>query len=121
MKIMILEDERIVSAELSISLSRAGYEVASAYTASTGIELGIRWHPTLIISDWNLKCELDGIDVCREVVKVHPDVSLIFMSGRPKESLLEATADLAPLSIIQKPISLDDILVAVEMLEDCPT
>jgi DNA-binding response OmpR family regulator len=66
MKVLIVDDDRVVADVLSFAMRRAGYETILAYDGQTALE---RWQaeaPDLIILDLNLP-RLSGFEVCKRI------------------------------------------------------
>ncbi|QXE23304.1 two-component response regulator [Richelia sinica FACHB-800] len=75
-KILVIDDDRIVQIVLKQALQGQGYEVILASNGKQGIEQAYQHHPAVIICDW-LMDEMDGLEVCR-VIKSEPSLSTTF-------------------------------------------
>lgn len=63
MKILIVEDERVLSRNLERYLSRFGHEICgTAETADQAVELADRHRPEMILMDVRLKDGTDGVE-----------------------------------------------------------
>lgn len=40
---------------------------------------------SVVVSDYNLGCEMDGLDVARHIRKQHPNIPFIFTTGSERE------------------------------------
>lgn len=61
-KIVIVEDELIVAMDLSLRLTRLGYDVIGVFsTAEEALELCGKAQPDLVLMDYMLKGELNGV------------------------------------------------------------
>ena len=81
MKILIIEDEKLLAESLSILLTRKGFEVECAYDGKTGeeyAELGIY---DLLILDVMMP-EMDGFEVARQVRAKHCSTPILMLTAR---------------------------------------
>lgn len=75
-KILVIDDDRIIQLILKQALQEQGYEVILATNGLQGIEQADKHHPALIICDWQMD-EMDGLEVCRKI-KSEPTLSTTF-------------------------------------------
>jgi sigma-B regulation protein RsbU (phosphoserine phosphatase) len=76
LKILVIDDDRIIQIVLKQALQTQGYEVILASNGVQGIEQAHKHHPALIICDWQME-EMDGLEVCREI-KSQPSLATTF-------------------------------------------
>jgi sigma-B regulation protein RsbU (phosphoserine phosphatase) len=76
LKILVIDDDRIIQIVLKQALQGQGYEVILASSGVQGVEQAYQHHPALIICDWQMD-EMDGLEVCR-IIKSEPSLSSTF-------------------------------------------
>ena len=81
--ILVVEDERNISARVVPYLEKAGYEALAAHDGAKGLELVRTRHPIFIILDLMLP-GMDGWEVCREIRKLS-DVPILILTAREEE------------------------------------
>jgi putative two-component system response regulator len=69
-KILIIDDDKIVSAALEGLLSNEPYELYFAYDGMDGISMAISIHPDVILLDVMMP-KMDGFEVCRRIRTMH--------------------------------------------------
>jgi two-component system, response regulator PdtaR len=80
-KILIVEDEIIVSMEIEFSLQASGFNVVGkAANSGKAIELSKNFTPDIILMDVNIKGEKDGINTSLEILKSYKPI-IIFLSA----------------------------------------
>ncbi|MCL6611564.1 MAG: response regulator, partial [Peptococcaceae bacterium] len=79
-KILVVDDEAVVQKLITHYLSREGFQVITAGTGYTAMEIIRRERPDLIILDILLP-ELDGLEICREI-RSETDVPVIFLTSK---------------------------------------
>lgn len=105
MKILLVEDEILARTATEKFLQRAGYDVVSAANPDDAYRKASQCDPEILICDWELKAEQDGVDVARELQR-RSGVPVIFVTGQNLRELRAASVDLHVLGYFQKPVSL---------------
>ena len=85
MRILVVEDDRLLNNTLCYNLDAAGYVVDSALTKSAASNFLIKQDYDLIVLDVNLP-DGNGFDFCREVKERRPDTAVIFLTANDMES-----------------------------------
>ena len=90
-QVILVEDDRDVSALLTYHLKRAGHEVRTAESVSAGRELTASpWD--IVLLDRNLP-DGDGLELCHELRVAHPHGYIIMLTGDARdEAKLEGFA-----------------------------
>ena len=87
MRILVVEDDRLLNNTLCYNLDTAGYAVDSALTKSAASNFLTKQDYDLIVLDVNLP-DGNGFDFCREVKERRPDTAVIFLTANDMETLL---------------------------------
>ena len=85
MRILVVEDDRLLNNTLCYNLNTAGYAVDSALTKSAASSFLTKQDYDLIVLDVNLP-DGNGFDFCREVKERRPDTAIIFLTANDMES-----------------------------------
>lgn len=113
MKILVVEDDRLLNNTLCYNLSAAGYEVDAALTKSVAERFCRKQEYDLIVLDINLP-DGNGFDFCRDIKESHPDTAVIFLTANDMESDMLKGYELGaddyvtkpfPMSVFQKKVS----------------
>ena len=113
MKILVVEDDRLLNNTLCYNLSAAGYEVDAALTKSAAERLCKKQKYDLIVLDVNLP-DGNGFDFCRDMKERHPETAVIFLTANDMERDLLKGYELGaddyvtkpfPTSVFQKKVS----------------
>ena len=114
-KIVIVEDEGLIAADLRGRLTNAGYSVTG--TAASGHEalsLIRKTTPDLILMDIRLKGDMDGVQVA-EQVRQQFDIPVIFLTAYEDKSTLERAAGSQAYGYIKKPIAAASLKGSIEL------
>ncbi len=112
-KILIIEDEQVMSIALRDGLGSEGYFVQAAGDGAEGLRMASELEFDLIILDVMLP-KLSGIDVCKEIRGAGNTVPIIMLTARGQELDkvigLRSGAD----DYVTKPFSLLELLARIE-------
>jgi two-component system, response regulator PdtaR len=105
-RIMIVEDDFLVAAEMQEAFTDAGYEVVGvAISAEQAIEIAAAQHPALAVMDIRIVGPRDGIDVALELFGTH-GIRCIFASAHQTPQARERAQAANPLAWVPKPYSM---------------
>ncbi len=117
LSILIVEDEAAARIATRRFLQYRGFRVDVAGTADEAIDKARKLHPDVLICDWKLNGERDGIEVARQL-QHEQDVDVIFVTAYALNELRQNAPDLRTIGCLRKPISLGTLAAAVESLAD---
>jgi DNA-binding response OmpR family regulator len=80
MHILIIEDEERIAKLIKRGLEEFNYKATVAYDGYTGMQLALQNQYDLIITDIILP-KINGIDLCKEIRRNKPDVSIIMLTA----------------------------------------
>ncbi|PZV14953.1 MAG: hybrid sensor histidine kinase/response regulator [Leptolyngbya sp.] len=114
-KILVVEDEVIVSKTITSQLNQLGYVVtATASSGDMAIAKVIETQPDLILMDIVLKGSMDGITTAAHI-REQIDIPIIYLTAYADDSTLQRAKETQPVGYIVKPFTADDLRVAVEI------
>lgn len=113
-KVLIVDDEVTCTLFLGAFLEDNGYLVKTAISGTEALEVGEQFKPDILITDWMLKDQTDGLDVAQSLIAANSSLKVIFITGMAAETLQEKLVGLADYEIIEKPVELDDILRKID-------
>jgi DNA-binding NarL/FixJ family response regulator len=112
-RILVVEDDFLVAAEIEIALSDAGFDVAGvAASADEAVELAQSQRPALVVMDVRLAGERDGIHAAVEIFR-KLGIRCIFATAFYDQHSLERAKPAMPLGWLQKPYSMASLVDAV--------
>ncbi|HEX2569164.1 MAG TPA: ATP-binding protein [Polyangia bacterium] len=114
-RILVVEDEAIVAADLAGMLGDLGYDVCGPVAVGEqAIALAAKEQPALVLMDIKLKGPLDGIEAA-ERIHEQQGTPTIFLTSYSDELTLSRAKAIAPLSYLLKPIAERDLRIAIEV------
>lgn len=114
-KILVVEDEMIIAAKISMQLTSLGYEVTGILPrGEQAIQQVKENRPDIILLDINLKGELDGIETARQV-QLFADIPIIYLTANSDEATFNRAKPTRPSAFISKPFKQLDLQRAIEL------
>jgi two-component system, response regulator PdtaR len=108
-KILIVEDETIISFGYRLQLEQMGLEVMASVRSSEEAEAAIAEEfPDVIIMDVYIKGEKNGLQLAREI-HAKREVPIIFLTASTKPEVVEGIRGLPGCHYLLKPIDSDNL------------
>lgn len=115
MKILIVEDEIVIAADLMQMLSSNNYEVAGpAVDYQSAIDLLTYEKPDLVLLDINLLGQKDGIELAQIIHQAY-QLPFIFTSALSDPAILERARATQPATYLVKPFREEQLLAAISV------
>ncbi|MGK0138509.1 MAG: DNA-binding LytR/AlgR family response regulator [Algoriphagus sp.] len=115
LKILLVEDELIIAADMEDMLSEMGYEVLdTAMDFEEAIKILQNETPDLILLDVNLGGKKDGIDLAEEINKTF-QIPFIFTTSYSDGSTVERAKKVNPINYLVKPFKREQLFTTIEM------
>ncbi|HRD53166.1 MAG TPA: response regulator [Flavobacteriales bacterium] len=110
-KILIIEDEAIISFSYRLQMERMGFEVTgTAKSAEEAESLLQAERPDLIIMDVYLKGPKTGLELAQEIHASDPlPIPILFLTASTKPEVVEAIRALKGCQYLPKPINSDSL------------
>lgn len=103
--ILIVEDDMIIGANISLQLTNLGYEVSGLVSrGEEAIEHVKSNPPGIILMDINLKGTMDGIETAQAIQKFK-DVPIVYLTANADEATFEMAKKTHPKAFITKPFN----------------
>jgi two-component system, NtrC family, response regulator AtoC len=112
-KVLIIDDEKLVRWSLQQKLAKEGYEVESAPTGEEGINLIREDGYDLVLLDLRLP-GMDGVQVLQEIRKLEKEVAVIMLTAETAISRAVECVRLGAHNYLCKPFDFEEVRVAVE-------
>lgn len=120
MKILAIDDQRLVLIPLENRLKELGYEIQTEISAVKGIELFDSFKPDLVIVDMNMPT-ISGLGVIKHIREVKKsDIPVMVLSGNTDDDVITEGFDLGINDYMKKPLSLNEVCARVKRLIGVP-
>jgi two-component system nitrogen regulation response regulator NtrX len=112
-RILVIDDESSIRSSLQGILEDEGYEVQTADSGETGLELLASREFGLVLLDIWLP-EMSGIDVLKEVRTFNNRPPIVVISGHGTVETAVHATKLGAFDFLEKPLSLDKVVITVK-------
>ena len=114
-KILIVEDEMVIAANISLQLSDLGYEVTGILPRGEEALIQIQEEmPDIVLMDIQLKGELDGIETAH-LMQVEHNIPVIYLTANADDAHFNRAKETHPYGFISKPFKKLDLQRAIEL------
>jgi two-component system, cell cycle sensor histidine kinase and response regulator CckA len=118
-RVLLVEDEDGVRNFAVRALQRQGYEVLEAVTGAEALDVlaEAEGMVDVVVSDVIMP-EMDGPTMYKEMLKSHPKLKIIFVSGYPRDAFEKSLDADTPFHFLAKPFSLPQLAAKVKEVLD---
>lgn len=114
-KILVVEDERIIAMDIRNSLMRMGYEVLGIVNSGEkALEKVQQVKPDLVLMDIVLKGEMDGIEAGEKILHDF-NIPVVYLTSHTDPSTLERAKKTNPFGYVVKPFEERDLHTTLEI------
>jgi len=103
MKVLVVDDDRVLADVVAFTLRREGYEVIQAYDGAAGWQRWSNEQPDLLILDVNMP-KMDGFTLCQRI-RSQADTPIILLTVRGEEDDIVGGLEIGADDYIVKPFS----------------
>ncbi|WP_298417723.1 response regulator [uncultured Kordia sp.] len=120
MKILAIDDQKLVLIPLESRLAELGYEVLTETNALKGVELYDSFQPDLVIVDMNMPT-VSGMEIVKHIRRGRQDnTPIMILSGNTDDEMITKGFDLGVNDYMKKPLSLNEVCARVKRLIGVP-
>jgi DNA-binding response OmpR family regulator len=113
--VLLAEDDTGIAQPLSRALQREGHQVVVVTDGPSALSRAGEGECDLLVLDLGLP-EMDGLDVCRRLRRVRPDVPVLMLTARTDEVDFVVGLDAGADDYVAKPFRLAELLARVRAL-----
>lgn len=114
-RILLVEDELIVAADLQSSLQRAGHHVVgTAEDFAEALHLAEIASPDIVLMDIKLRGSRDGI-AAAAVIRERWQIPVVFLTANADERTLELARSVGPFGFLTKPFRNEELLETIRI------
>ncbi|OGV78057.1 MAG: hypothetical protein A3I83_08180 [Methylotenera sp. RIFCSPLOWO2_02_FULL_45_14] len=112
-KILVVDDDLVVLATISMGLRQAGYQVLQVDSGELAVQICKRENPDLAILDIRMP-GMSGFEVA-EVLRRVSKTPFIFLSAYSDEESVQSAKELGALGYLVKPVEIRRLVPAIEI------
>src|SRR4051812_34321908 len=113
-KILVVEDEMLIGAKISMLLTNMGYDVTGILPRGEDALIHVEENkPDIILLDINLKGKIDGIETA--TILQQKNIPVIYLTANADEATFNRAKLTRPAAFISKPFKQLDLQRAIEL------
>ncbi|NND31667.1 MAG: response regulator [Saprospiraceae bacterium] len=114
-KVIIVEDEPLVAADLKNQLEKTNIKVTGIFESGEDALEGLKKdQPDIILLDVRLYGSMDGIETAEEINKSY-DIPVLFLTANTDPATFERAKLTFPHAFLSKPFRIKDVLHSIEL------
>jgi len=119
-RVLIVDDEKDFVEMLSLRLTDEGHVVRAAYNAEEGLAVLKQDEPDVVLLDIRMP-GMDGIAALRMIVRDHPLVEVVLLTGHGSVDTAVAGLKLGAFDYLQKPAQYTELLKVLQAARERKT
>lgn len=118
-RVLVVDDERVISETLAMILSQKGYAAKAAFSGEAAVDIARIFEPDVLITDVVMR-GMTGIEAATEILSFLPLCKVILFSGQATtlDLLRRNRHTNANFEILPKPVSPEALLERIAKLVD---
>lgn len=118
-KVLIVEDDMILSMLLERMINKIGFDVVGKVTTGEkAISMAQEHEPDIILMDIQLKDDIDGITAMHKIRETS-EVPVIYITGNSDQYYKERARETNYIDYLIKPIEMDDLKESINKVFNC--
>jgi CheY-like chemotaxis protein len=115
-KILIVEDEVMISMWLKTQLEDEGFSICGCFASGEeAVEFVEKTKPDVILMDINLVGKITGIEAAEKIIG-KTKIPIIFMSGYEEPEIIERVHETKPVAFLTKPVEIWNLKLIFESI-----
>lgn len=115
-RILIIDDEE-TQREISLTLlNELGYSVFTVSSGENAIKFLDNNSVDLCVLDMIMEPGIDGLDTYKKIIKIHPNIKVVIVSGYSESDRVKEALNLGANSYVSKPYTIEKIGIAIKNL-----
>ena len=112
MKLLVVDDDRLVLSNIAECLERAGYAVLKAESGTQAVQVAAEQSPDLVVMDVRMP-GMSGIDAAR-IIRERSETPVVFLSAYDEETMIKGAIAGGGLGYLIKPVKNNQLLTSIE-------
>lgn len=111
-RVLVVDDDRLVLATLAKGLRQWGYEVAEASSGEIGLKLALETNPDVILLDVNMP-RMSGLEVAK-MLRAQTTIPFLFLTAYGDTDIVKQATEQGAMGYLVKPVDISQIVPAIE-------
>jgi DNA-binding LytR/AlgR family response regulator len=117
-RVLIVEDDMIIAANISLQLSKLGYEITGIESRGEEALVHTRLNtPDVVLMDINLKGSIDGIETAY-AMQTTADIPIVYITANNDEATFDKAKKTHPFAFVAKPINMQALHRTLSLVKE---
>lgn len=117
MKVLIVEDDKVLTLLLRTMVSKLSHSIVGCVTTGEdAISMALSQQPDVILMDILLASKMDGVDAAIFIHQKIKDIPVIFITGNTDDFYKNKASKIEYIDYLIKPVSFDELKTSLEKL-----
>jgi DNA-binding LytR/AlgR family response regulator len=117
-RILIVEDDMIIAANIGLQLTNLGYEVTGLESrGEDAIHHALENKPDIILMDIQLKGKINGIETAKSILQ-YLEIPIIYLTANVDDATFSKARETHPFAFIAKPFKKIDLERTIALVEE---
>ena len=117
LRVLVVDDERLIADTLALILQAHGYSVRQAYSGEDAVSLAERFVPHAVVSDVVMP-EMGASELSDQLLAERPGLKVLYISGYTSDEVVRRGISRQDAAFIQKPFTPEDLMRKVREVLD---
>ncbi|MBN2061216.1 MAG: response regulator [Deltaproteobacteria bacterium] len=113
MKILVVDDEKIILDSCKLILTASGFDVVLAKSADSALKVLETQTPDILLMDVKMP-DRDGISLMGELKERFPKIPIVIMSGYMTQEVISESVKKGAIQVIAKPFTPDELVEVIQ-------
>ncbi|MEM7182254.1 MAG: ATP-binding protein [Spirochaetota bacterium] len=114
-KVLIVEDEFAIATSIALSLKKKYNIIGVCSSGQEAITLCQESAPDLVLMDINIEGEIDGIDTAQELLRLDPNIAILYLTGETDPEIIDRVTKTEPFAYIVKPFQINELEFSIRI------
>jgi DNA-binding NtrC family response regulator len=113
-QVLVVDKDRLHNMSLGLTLSAHDHGVQLTSIGQEAIDLGLRLRPDVLIVDWMLEDDLNGVEVAEALRSIHPETRAILVTAHASGDVRKLAKNVGFSGFLEKPLAGDSLAKGIE-------
>ena len=113
-QVLVVDKDRLHNMSLGLTLSAHDHGVQLTSVGQEAIDLGLRQRPDVLVVDWMLQDDLNGVEVAEALRSIHPETRAILVTAHASGDVRKLAKNVGFAGFLEKPLSGDSLAKGID-------
>lgn len=115
-RILLLDDDELIVSMLARLLGKEGYVTHTLLTSVQAIETILAWQPDLVLLDIDLREEINGLDLLRQLKEEGAEFPIVMLTSDDSREAAIKALRYGAADYQNKPFNIEELIIVIEQI-----